>query len=152
MDWNRNEERPSAAGRNRRAPARPGDHASAGDAQTVRGAKNLKFLRPHPFRARRRHNLEGKIATEVAMALATTKMSSRGQVVIPLAIRQQMGLREGDEFIVMASGDSLMLKVIETPSTDEFKAALKRLRTHARRAGLKRSDIPKAIKEARETL
>jgi AbrB family looped-hinge helix DNA binding protein len=86
------------------------------------------------------------------MALATTKMSSRGQVVIPLSIRQKMGLQEGDEFIVMASGDSLMLKVIETPSTEEFKAALKRLRTHARKAGLKRSDIPKAIKEARETL
>ncbi|HOU54341.1 MAG TPA: AbrB/MazE/SpoVT family DNA-binding domain-containing protein [Myxococcota bacterium] len=84
------------------------------------------------------------------MALATTKMSSRGQVVIPLAIRQKMGLREGDEFIVMASGDALMLKVIATPSSEEFDAALKRLRAHARKAGLKRSDIPKVIKAVRE--
>lgn len=83
------------------------------------------------------------------MALATTKMSSRGQVVIPLAIRKKMGLRKGDEFIVMASGDSLMLKVIQTPSSEEFEAALKRLRAHARKAGLKQSDIPKIIKAVR---
>ena len=33
--------------------------------------------------------------------LATTKMSSRGQVVIPEAVRNEMGLKAGDEFVVL---------------------------------------------------
>ena len=30
----------------------------------------------------------------------TTTMSSKGQVVIPLAVRERCGLREGDHFVV----------------------------------------------------
>ena len=85
----------------------------------------------------------------MAHVLATTKMSSRGQVVIPLAIRSQMRLKEGAEFVVLSQGDAVMFKVITRPSPAEFDDLLKRLRKHAREAGLKRSDIPKAIKEAR---
>ena len=84
------------------------------------------------------------------MALATTKMSSRGQVVIPLAIRNQMALKEGAEFVVLSVGDSLMLKVIAPPPAEEVDALLKKLRAYAKKAGLKRSDIPKAIKAARQ--
>ena len=34
--------------------------------------------------------------------LSTTKMSSKGQVVIPDAIRKRLGLEPGDQFVVMA--------------------------------------------------
>ena len=43
---------------------------------------------------------------------ATTKMSSKGQVVIPEAIRNALGLEAGSEFVVVAEGDVVILKTI----------------------------------------
>lgn len=37
---------------------------------------------------------------------ATTKLSSRGQVVIPEEIRISLGLNEGDQFVVIGEGDA----------------------------------------------
>ena len=82
-------------------------------------------------------------------ALSTTKLSSRGQVVIPESVREQLGLKPGDQFIVVGQGDVVMLKVITPPSIDEYDDLKKKLRSQARKAGLKKSDIGDAIKEAR---
>ena len=35
----------------------------------------------------------------------TTTLSARGQIVIPSEVRKQLGLREGDDFIVLTSRD-----------------------------------------------
>lgn len=43
-------------------------------------------------------------------ALASIKMSSKGQIVIPKFIRKQLGLREGDTLIITSQGDTLILK------------------------------------------
>lgn len=82
-------------------------------------------------------------------ALATTKMSSRGQVVIPESIREQLGLEAGAQFIVVGQGDVVMLKVVTPPSTKEYSNLRKRLRKQARDAGLKRTDISKATARVR---
>ena len=42
--------------------------------------------------------------------LATTKMSSKGQVVLPENIRKKMGLKPGTQFIVVIEKDDLHLK------------------------------------------
>ena len=42
------------------------------------------------------------------MIIDTTKMSSRGQVVIPLDMRE--GIKEGDKLIVIKNGDEIILK------------------------------------------
>jgi len=42
------------------------------------------------------------------MIIDTTKMSSRGQVVIPLDLRK--GINEGDKLIVIRKGDEIILK------------------------------------------
>lgn len=81
--------------------------------------------------------------------LATTKMSSRGQVVIPESVRTSMGLKPGSRFVVLWHDDTVMLKVISPPSPEEFSAIQRRLQQQARKLGLKRKDIRKAIKEAR---
>ena len=82
-------------------------------------------------------------------ALSTTKLSSRGQVVIPESIREQLGLKPGDQFIVVGQGDVVMLKVITPPSIDEYDELKKTLRAQARQAGLKKSEIKDAIKKVR---
>ena len=47
--------------------------------------------------------------------LSTTKLSSKGQVVIPEEVREAMGLEPGVQFVVVYEGDSIMLKVISPP-------------------------------------
>ena len=82
-------------------------------------------------------------------APSTTKMSSKGQVVIPEAIRKQLGLEPGDQFVVVASKDAVILKVITPPTMDQFDELLADARKQARRAGLKHSDIADALAAAR---
>ena len=81
--------------------------------------------------------------------LATTKMSSRGQVVIPETVRNEMGLQPGAQFIVTSQGDAVMLKKVSPPTAEEFAALHRRLRQKARAAGLTRKDIAKAIAKVR---
>lgn len=42
------------------------------------------------------------------MQIDTTKMSSRGQIVIPLDMRRD--IKEGDKLIVIRNGDDLIIK------------------------------------------
>ena len=82
-------------------------------------------------------------------SIATTKMSSRGQVVIPESIREQLGLLPGAQFVVLGQDDVVMLKLISPPSMKEYGDLKRRLRQQARERGLKRSDIDKAVKKTR---
>lgn len=81
--------------------------------------------------------------------IATTKMSSKGQVVIPEEIRERLGLKAGSQFVVLGDKDVVILKTISAPSMDEFDAIISQARAQARRAGLKRSDITAAVERAR---
>ena len=81
--------------------------------------------------------------------LATTRMSSKGQVVIPESIRKRLGLEAGSQFVVVAGKDAVILKTISPPSLDEFDTLIRKARRQAREAGMKRSDIKKAVAEAR---
>ena len=81
--------------------------------------------------------------------LATTRMSSKGQIVIPDAIRKQMNLKPGVEFIVLGEDDVVILKTITAPGMDEFDGLIKQARQQAKLAGLKRAEISAAISSAR---
>jgi AbrB family looped-hinge helix DNA binding protein len=82
--------------------------------------------------------------------LATTRMSSKGQVVIPEDIRKRLKLEAGSQFIVVAGKDAVILKTISPPSMDEFESMIRTARQQAIKAGMKRSDINKAIAEVRD--
>ncbi|MBC8205652.1 MAG: AbrB/MazE/SpoVT family DNA-binding domain-containing protein [Kiritimatiellales bacterium] len=81
--------------------------------------------------------------------LATTKMTSKGQVVIPEAVRNRLGLHTGDQFVVVGDSDVVILKTIKAPSTREFNGLISKARKQARAAGMKQSDIKDAVKAAR---
>jgi len=81
--------------------------------------------------------------------LATTRMSSKGQVVIPEEIRKRLGLGEGVEFIVIGSGDAIILKAISAPPLGEFEDLLKSAKKAAKLAKLRPSDVQSSIKRAR---
>ena len=81
--------------------------------------------------------------------LATTKMSSKGQVVIPEDIRKRLNLSEGTQFVVTGKDDVVILKAIAEPSLDEFESLIQEARAQAKQAGLKKSDIKEAVSKAR---
>jgi len=81
--------------------------------------------------------------------LATTRMSSKGQVVIPESIRKRLDLKEGAQFLVVGDADVVILKIVTPPDMNEFDALIKQARQQAKEAGLKQSDITSAIAKAR---
>ena len=81
--------------------------------------------------------------------LSTTKMSSKGQVVIPDEIRKNLGLKSGSQFVVLGENDVVILKTISKPSTKEFDTLILKTRKLARKSGIKKSDINDAIAKVR---
>lgn len=81
--------------------------------------------------------------------IATTRLSSKGQIVIPEAIRRRLGLESGTEFVVLGEDGTVVLKVIDAPSMRDFDDIAARAREGARRAGLRQSDIAAAIRAVR---
>ena len=83
------------------------------------------------------------------MAVSTTKMSSKGRVVIPEEVRDRLQLREGLNFVVVGRGGTVVLKVISEPSLEQFDDLLGKAHAQAKKAKLKPVDVEAAIKKAR---
>ena len=83
--------------------------------------------------------------------LATTKMSSKGQVVIPERIRKRLKLKTGTQFLVVGDNDVVILKNITPPSIEEFGELIAKARKIGKKVGLKKTDIKKAIMKVRGT-
>ncbi len=81
---------------------------------------------------------------------ATTKMSSKGQVVIPEEIREQLGLDTGTQFVVVGEDDVVILKMVRAPSMKDFDRLIRKARTQAKSRGVKREDISAALSDARK--
>ena len=81
--------------------------------------------------------------------IATTKLSSKGQVVIPENIRKKLRLESGVQVVVLGDKDVVILKKISPPSIDEFDTLIRKARKAAKEVGLKKSDIEAAIKKVR---
>lgn len=82
-------------------------------------------------------------------SLSTTKLSSKGQVVIPEEIREAMGLEPGVQFVVVYEGDSIMLKVISQPTLKKLKSLREKVRLQAKKSGLSQTDLQNALKASR---
>lgn len=82
-------------------------------------------------------------------AVEITSLSSKGQVVIPNVIRDDLNVSVGDKFAVISDGRNILLKPIDRPQAAEFNALIDRSRKYARKIGLKKSDITTAIKKVR---
>ena len=49
------------------------------------------------------------------MALELTRLSEKGQVVIPTEVRRKMGLKEGTKFLVVGLEDVIVLRRLSCP-------------------------------------
>ena len=80
---------------------------------------------------------------------ATTRMSSKGQVVIPEEIRKRLGLKPGIQFIVVGDRDVVILKAISPPSMEDFEELTAQARKQARSANMRKLDVSRAVKAVR---
>jgi len=82
-------------------------------------------------------------------AYATTKLSSKGQVVIPEEVRRTLGLNEGDQFLVIGKGDAVILKTITPPKMEEFQELLSQAHAEGRKARIRKAGLKSAIARVR---
>lgn len=68
------------------------------------------------------------------MSVETVRMSSKGQIVIPQDVREELQVDEGSVFAVVGSKDTIILKKITTPSKEEL---INGLESFAKKAKIK---------------
>ena len=87
------------------------------------------------------------------MTVETIKMSSRGQIVIPQDIREELHASEGTIFSVVSNKDTVILKKMATPSKEELIKELgliaKQGKTRLQKKGIKESDIASIVEKSR---
>ena len=87
------------------------------------------------------------------MTVETVKMSSKGQIVIPQDVREELHAHAGTVFAVVSSKDTIVLKRIMTPSKAELIEELKKIaaagRKRAEKLQIKESDVPYLVQKHR---
>ena len=78
---------------------------------------------------------------------STTKVSSKGQVVIPANVRKAASLKKGEKILAIAIDDTIILKKIVDKS---FEETMKPIWSRIRKMGLTEENINALIDEARE--
>ena len=84
------------------------------------------------------------------MVIDVLTVSSKGQVVLPAAMRKSLSIDAGAKLAAYASDDFIMLKVLRVPTADEFKAKLDEAQAWAKSVGYAEADVNDIIKATRE--
>ena len=80
-----------------------------------------------------------------------TKMTSKGQVVIPAEIREELDLDEGTQLVVSRMGDIVLMKKISiTDPKKEFEELTRKGSDFAKKKGIRsEEDVVKRIQKGR---
>lgn len=81
--------------------------------------------------------------------IEVTSISSRGQVVIPQGIRDDLNIQEGEKFVVIGEDGTIILKKLEMPSFKGMDNLLKKTRDFAKNNKIKLEDVEEAVKRTR---
>jgi len=79
-----------------------------------------------------------------------TKLSSKGQIVIPQDIRIGMGLKPGTPFAVIEQKDTILLKKIQLPKIKTWGEATKPFKDAAKKSRFSQEDLDTLIIEAKQ--
>lgn len=83
------------------------------------------------------------------MELSVTRLSSKGQVVIPNTLRKKLGITRGVNFLVFTDGSHLLLKPLPKTRIEVFKKLIKESRAWAHKRPLTKRDLTNAIRASR---
>ena len=84
------------------------------------------------------------MATEVEF----TRMSTKGQIVIPKRLRE--GFEEGTPFAVLRDRDTILLKQIKLPGIKEFEFLAAKGETIAKERKIKETDVDDIVHKHRK--
>ncbi len=85
------------------------------------------------------------------MALDLTRLSQKGQVVIPNTVRKKLGLKEGTKFLVVGIGDTIVLRRLElSEERMRLKQFLEGSRKKAEKVGFTNKEIEEFIHQTRK--
>lgn len=80
----------------------------------------------------------------------STRITSKGQVTIPKAIREMYGLKEGDYLVLEPRGDDLIVhRGHMVTSEEDFAAMASRVAERFEHRGITRLEVEDAIRWAR---
>ena len=85
------------------------------------------------------------------MAVDVLSVSSKGQIVLPMEMRKKMSIEAGTKLAAYALGDMIMLKPIDIPTENDFKASLDQFASWAEDVGYKESDVDDIVKSYRKS-
>ena len=75
-----------------------------------------------------------------------TTVTSKGQITIPSALREQFGLEQGTKLMVVPTEYGLVLKKVDLPSIEEFQ---RRVEDRTETTDLSLDDVSRLVHEAR---
>ena len=85
------------------------------------------------------------------MAVDMTRLSGKGQVVIPSELRKHLGLKEGTQFLVMGIDDTIVLRKIQlSKERMRLKELLTLLREKAEKIGFTEKEVDRLIHSMRK--
>lgn len=76
------------------------------------------------------------------MEMSMTRVSSRGQVVIPRELRKEAKLKFGERLLAYGNKDTIVLKKVSS-SVEEFEKLAAFGKKFAKQKGIKQSDVLK---------
>ncbi len=76
-------------------------------------------------------------------------VSSKGQVVLPAKLRKELSIQSGDKLAIYTFGDVIMLKRIQMPTAEEFRARLDEAQAWAKSVSYQESDTGDVAKSVR---
>jgi antitoxin PrlF len=81
--------------------------------------------------------------------VVVTRMSSKGQIVVPKSLRDALGLDVGELFAMFGDEDTIILKRIDVPSKKEFDEILAWGEKYAKKKKITRKALEQAISDVR---
>jgi antitoxin PrlF len=75
-----------------------------------------------------------------------TTVTSKGQITIPRALRDQFGLEQGTKLMVVPTDYGLVLKKIDLPSVEEFQ---RRVEARAETTEISLEEVSQMVHEGR---
>lgn len=82
----------------------------------------------------------------MGLRAATTRVSSKGQVVIPESVKKAAKVREGEDLLVVAIGDTIVMKKLSAVTFEEVARPIWRT---VKAIGLTGEDLDELIEEAK---
>jgi len=81
--------------------------------------------------------------------LEVTSLSTKGQIVIPNTIREEMNLEPGIKMIIIQDGENILIKPIKKPALEQFKKLIEIGNEITDEINLDESEINSTMKEFR---